>query len=60
MQHPTYKVLKTLSLYDYLLLESLSREMHDCLQVIDTWNSPDPFTMYGKAGEFASCKLVKV
>lgn len=64
MQHPTYKalcelgkVLKTIFLCDYLRLESLRREVHEGLQVIENWNSANDFILYGKGGEFASNKL---
>lgn len=64
VQHPTYKalcelgkVLKTIFLCDYLRLESLRREVHEGLQVIENWNSANDFILYGKGGEFASNKL---
>jgi len=64
VQHPAYKALcelgkalKTAFLCDYLLLESLRREIHEGLQVIETWNSANDFILYGKGGEFASDKL---
>ena len=64
VQHPTYralcelgKVLKTIFLCDYLRLEPLRREIHEGLQVIETWNSANDFILYGKGGEFASNRL---
>jgi TnpA family transposase len=63
-QHPTYKALcelgkalKTVFLCDYLRLESLRREIHEGLEVIENWNSANDFILYGKGGEFASNKL---
>ncbi len=63
-QHPTYKALcelgkalKTIFLCDFLRLESLRREIHEGLQVIETWNSANDFILYGKGGEFASNKV---
>ena len=45
VQHPTYKALcelgkalKTMFLCDYLRLESLRREIHEGLRVIENWN----------------------
>lgn len=64
VQHPTYKALaelgkalKTSFLCDYLRLESLRRDIHEGLQVIEQWNSANDFILYGKGGEFASNKL---
>jgi TnpA family transposase len=61
LQHPTYKALaelgkvnKTIFLCQYLRLESLRREIHEALQVIENWNSANGFIFYGKGGEFAS------
>jgi TnpA family transposase len=50
VQHPTYKALcelgkalKTVFLCDYIRLESLRREIHEGLQVIENWNSANDF-----------------
>ena len=64
VQHPTYKALcelgkalKTVFLCDYLRLDSLRREIHEGLNVIENWNSANDFILYGKGGEFASNRL---
>ncbi len=50
VQHPTYqamaelgKVYKTLFLCDYLRLPELRREIHQGLNVVETWNSANGF-----------------
>jgi TnpA family transposase len=35
----------------------LRREIHEGLQVIETWNSANDFILYGKGGELASNKV---
>ena len=62
--HPTYKALgelgkavKTAFLCDYLRLESLRREIHEGLNVIESWNAANDFILYGKGGEFATNRL---
>jgi len=59
-QHPTYKALaelgkaaKTLFLCRYLHAEGLRREIHEGLNVVETWNSANGFIFFGKGGEVA-------
>ena len=63
-QHPTYKALaelgkaaKTLFLCRYLDQEPLRREIHEGLNVVETWNSANGFIFFGKGGEVASNRL---
>jgi TnpA family transposase len=63
-QHPTYKALaelgkaaKTLFLCRYLHSEGLRREIHEGLNVVETWNSANGFIFFGKGGEVASNRL---
>jgi TnpA family transposase len=58
VQHPTYKALaelgkaaKTLFLCRYLASEPLRREIHEGLNVVETWNSANEFIFFGKGGE---------
>jgi TnpA family transposase len=64
VQHPTYKGLaelgkaaKTLFLCRYLASEPLRREIHEGLNVVETWNSANGFIFFGKGGEVASNRL---
>ena len=64
VQHPTYralielgKAIKTSFLARYLHEESLRREIHAGLNVVENWNSANDFILYGKGGELASNKL---
>ena len=63
VQHPTYKALcelgkalRTPFLCEYLRLESLRREIHEGLEVIEAGNGANDFILYGKSGQFASNK----
>jgi TnpA family transposase len=64
VQHPTYKALaelgkaaKTLFLCRYLHSNALRREIHEGLNVVETWNSANGFIFFGKGGEVASNRL---
>ena len=64
VQHPTYKALaelgkavKTVFLCRYLGDEALRREIHEGLNVVETWNSANGFIFFGKSGEVASNRL---
>jgi TnpA family transposase len=64
VQHPTYKALaelgkalKTVFLCRYLGDEALRREIHEGLNVVETWNSANGFIFFGKGGEVASNRL---
>jgi TnpA family transposase len=64
VQHPTYralielgKAIKTSFLARYLHEESLRREIHAGLNVVENWNSANGFIFYGKSGEIATNRL---
>jgi TnpA family transposase len=64
VQHPTYKALaelgkatKTAFLCRYLGEEALRREVHEGLNVVESWNSANSFIFFGKGGEVASNRL---
>ncbi|MCC2525764.1 Tn3 family transposase [Vibrio coralliilyticus] len=64
IQHPTYKALselgkaiKTIFLCEYLQHESMRREIHEGLNVVENWNSANSFIFYGKGGEVATNRL---
>jgi TnpA family transposase len=63
-QHPTYKALaelgkaaKTAFLCRFLDEKALRREIHEGLNVVETWNSANGFIVFGKGGEVASHRL---
>lgn len=64
IQHPLYKalfelgkVIKTIFLCKYLASEELRREVHEGLNVVESWNGTNGFIFYGKAGELATNRL---
>jgi TnpA family transposase len=64
LQHPTYRALselgravKTIFLCEYLSSLELRQEVHEGLNVIESWNSANSFIFYGKGGEVASNRL---
>jgi TnpA family transposase len=61
VQHPTYqalielgKAVKTIFLCRYLRSEALRQEIHEGLNVIETWNSANGFIFYGRGGELTT------
>lgn len=64
LQHPTYRALselgravKTIFLCEYLSSIQTRREIHEGLNVIESWNSANSFIFYGKGGEIATNRL---
>ncbi|MBK8986441.1 MAG: Tn3 family transposase [Chloroflexi bacterium] len=60
-QHPTYKALselgraiKTVFLCNYLMHESVRREIQEGLNVVENWNSANSFIYYGRHGEVST------
>jgi len=61
LQHPTYralaelgKVIKTIFLCEYLNSDELRQEIHQGLNVIESWNSVNGFIFYGKSSEIST------
>jgi TnpA family transposase len=64
LQHPTYKALielgkalRTTFLCRYLHQLELRREVHEGLNVIESWNGANDFILYGRGGEIATNRL---
>jgi TnpA family transposase len=64
LQHPTYralvelgKALRTTFLCRYLHRRELRREIHEGLNVIESWNGANDFILYGRGGEIATNRL---
>jgi TnpA family transposase len=64
VQHPTYralgelgKAMKTVFLCRYLRDERLRREIHEGLNVVETWNSANGFIFFGRSGEVAGSRV---
>lgn len=61
IQHPTYKAftelgkaIKTIFLCRYLHNESLRREIHEGLNIIEQWNGATDFVFFARRGEMTS------
>ena len=60
-QHPVYKAflelgkaIKTIFLCSYLASEEIRREVHEGLNVVESWNNTNKFIFYGNEGELAT------
>jgi TnpA family transposase len=51
------KAIKTIFLCQFLHSEALRQEIQEGLNVIETWDGTNNFTLYGKGGEIASNDL---
>ena len=49
--------MKTIFLCEYLSSEATRREIHEGLNVIESWNSVNSFIFFGKGGEIATNRL---
>jgi TnpA family transposase len=64
IQHPTYralvelgKALRTTFLCSYLHRMELRREIHEGLNVVESWNGANDFILYGRGGDIATNRL---
>jgi TnpA family transposase len=64
VQHPTYrtlvelgKAMRTTFLCRYLHRMELRREIHEGLNVVESWNGANDFILYGRGGEIATNRL---
>ncbi len=60
IQHPIYralvelgKALRTTFLCRYLHRMELRREIHEGLNVVESWNGANDFILYGRGGDIA-------
>ena len=61
LKHPTYlalsqlgKIIKTIFLCNYLMHEPVRQEIHEGLNVTESWNAASKFIFYGRSGEISS------
>ena len=66
LKHPVYQAIqelgravKTIFLCKYLSSESLRREIHETLNVIERWNGVNEFIFYGKKGVISTNNYVQ-